>query len=276
VKVISRLAANSNSNGNRSGNPNKRRRKRPTKFNLNAQRRGEIIRHAKHVRPEDLSRWLIAWIWHCPNADEWSLMNCAQYRLGRTITRADAIELLDRALGERPKRRADKLGKYLGLSYATRQELQIRTIGANDVTKRTRKLLRKRKDRAAKAAKRLANGAQPHRESLSRTKPWEAEGMSRRTWERRQLKMPRDANSSAILFSYLKDESASAEASQEGQQEDFRGGLRPLKEVEEKRRPSSQTATMVAADEAASVGVRVRVFEVLSLSGVERLGINYG
>ena len=262
MQVIPSPIANSNSNRK------PRRHKRPNNWNINSQRRGEIIRHAKHVRPGDLSPWLIAWVWHNPHATEWSLMNCAAHQLGWPITRADATELLDMALGQRPRRGADKLGKYLGLSYATRQELQIRTIGSYDLTKRTRKRLRERKNRAAMAAKRLANGAKPHSESLSRTEPWKAEGISRRTWERRRVTQIRGQYSSLIL----NHESASTEAWLESQKVDFRAGLRP--EVRKQEHPSSQTAAMIADHK--SVSVRVKVMEIASLAGLERLEVNYG
>lgn len=56
-----------------------------------------------------------------------------------------------------------------------------------------RKASKRQQDRARKAARRRAAGAVPRTEylaqnALSRTKPWEDEGISRRTWERRRAR----------------------------------------------------------------------------------------
>jgi hypothetical protein len=46
-------------------------------------------------------------------------------------------------------------------------------------------LERKReRDREQARRRRAAQGMRPHSQSLSRTRPWEAEGISRSTWER--------------------------------------------------------------------------------------------
>ncbi|MDP3553093.1 hypothetical protein [Methylocystis sp.] len=74
-----------------------------------------------------------------------------------------------------------------------RHELQLRSIGAVDSTPEVRKVeARERKrerDRVLKTAKRRADGVQPReeyeRESASKTRPWEALGVSRRTYYRR-------------------------------------------------------------------------------------------
>jgi hypothetical protein len=110
-------------------------------------------------------------------------MNCAQ-RLGRRITHAEASAILEEASITRRHMTADNLGRFLGLSYRIREELRITTIGAKDVGRQARRVLRKRKDRLYQEGKRRALGARPHSQSLSRTKPWEAMNMSRRTWER--------------------------------------------------------------------------------------------
>jgi hypothetical protein len=91
----------------------------------------------------------------------------------------------------RPRRwRAETLGKLMGLTEAERSSLRITTIGAIDVTKAQR--LAKRKERARARAKELrAERRTMTREeylntALTKTMPWEAEGISRRTWERRR------------------------------------------------------------------------------------------
>jgi hypothetical protein len=78
----------------------------------------------------------------------------------------------------------------------------IRTIGAVDVTPEQRKQQRKQKDCARKRKARRAAGKQTRPEwlaanSKSREKPWEAEGISRRTYYRR-LKKQRGTGPSAI------------------------------------------------------------------------------
>ncbi|MBX5045278.1 hypothetical protein [Rhizobium lentis] len=93
---------------------------------------------------------------------------------------------------------ADALGHSLHLSYAERSALDIRTIGAFDVPKTKRANLqkgkRRRRDRSRKEEQRRAAGALSRADylgnSLSTTRPWEAFGISRRTWERRGKPMP--------------------------------------------------------------------------------------
>jgi hypothetical protein len=214
-------------------------KKRSQRFSLNVRRRREIEWHAKYVRPNDLSKWLIAWSWHNTAAKDqkWSLMECAR-RLGwKTMQECDALELLERADGLRGQMKADALGRYLQVSYAARQELGIRTIGAYDVNKRTRTLLRKRKKRAAMAAKRRANGARPHSESLSATQPWRALNVSRSTWYER-----RRTDSYPIVLRNVGHESVRVES----QQEDIRARLRLEGKKEDFR---LATAITVAAHE---------------------------
>ncbi|EJC79212.1 hypothetical protein Rleg4DRAFT_0803 [Rhizobium leguminosarum bv. trifolii WSM2297] len=93
---------------------------------------------------------------------------------------------------------ADALGHALHLSYAERCALDIRTIGAFDVPKGNRAKLQKEKrrqrDRSRKDEQRRAAGARPRADylanSFSQARPWEAFGISRRTWERRGKPMP--------------------------------------------------------------------------------------
>jgi hypothetical protein len=90
--------------------------------------------------------------------------------------------------------KADVLGSRLRLSDDERTSLRITTIGAYDVNKAARKRrsqLRKReRDRIKSAEKRIQSGAQPRQtyldQCLSARAPWKADGISRRTWERRR------------------------------------------------------------------------------------------
>src|SRR5262249_13408145 len=127
------------------------RRRRKQNFDLNAMRRGEIVLHARLVRAhqtEDFPRWLIAWHWHNPKAEDpiWSLMEAAK-RMGGKITEAQASAITEEAAIIRKRSSADNLARFLGLTYVQRQRLGIKTIGSIDVKKRARKVLRQRKDR---------------------------------------------------------------------------------------------------------------------------------
>jgi hypothetical protein len=82
--------------------------------------------------------------------------------------------------------KTQELGDHMNLTEADRQRIGIRTIGAIDMTPAERKQQRKLRDKERKCAGRRAKGAKPHEESKSRTKPWLADGISRRTWYRRQ------------------------------------------------------------------------------------------
>lgn len=85
--------------------------------------------------------------------------------------------------------RADKLARRLNLHELERQSLGITTIGAVDVDKETRLTRRKERARLREQRRRRAQGAQERAEyearSIARQKPWEALGISRRTWYRR-------------------------------------------------------------------------------------------
>lgn len=89
---------------------------------------------------------------------------------------------------------ADTLGVQLSFTDADRTYLRITTIGSCDVTKAQRVERRKQKkrerDRQRAMRRRRQHGVMPRSEylkhSLSAQRPWEAEGISRRTWQRRR------------------------------------------------------------------------------------------
>ena len=175
------------------GEAEKRRRMRRRSFDIAAIRRREIERHAKHVgaaETEDLERWLIAWVWHNGKAKDqiWSVMECAR-NMGRKISEKDASEIIEEASITRKHLSADNLARFLGVTFEQRRRLGLTTIGSIDVKKRARKELRRRRNRRAHEQRRRANGVRPRAEyrATSRTaiKPWEAAGMSRRTWYRK-------------------------------------------------------------------------------------------
>ena len=131
--------------------------------------------------------------------------------VGGAVAEAD----VEHVARETPLRRrsADALGKVLRLTESERAACRITTFGAIDCTRAQRTARRKEKARERKRADRLAAGATPRAQSLSRTRPWEAEGVSRRTWERRRK--ARDASSSAANLPVLAaDEVATTETPQ--------------------------------------------------------------
>jgi hypothetical protein len=95
---------------------------------------------------------------------------------------------------------ADECAARLRLSYEERTRLHITTIGSFDVNKRERAKRRKERkrirDRDRQARKRAERGALPRAQylarSLARTQPWKADGIHRRTWERRRHRRQHD------------------------------------------------------------------------------------
>lgn len=85
---------------------------------------------------------------------------------------------------------ADKLAWKFKVTAEQRTRLGLRTIGAIDQTKEQRAEAAKERHRVRLRARRRAKGAKPRAEyeaaAISNSKPWEAIGISRRTWYRRQ------------------------------------------------------------------------------------------
>lgn len=104
----------------------------------------------------------------------------------------------------------DELGTAWRVTYAERQACRLTTIGCYDVDRRSRTVLakdrRRERDRLAKAEKRRAEGAVPRSvyeaNSLSKTKPWEQMGITRRTYERRRAAGQHVASASPHPSSY--------------------------------------------------------------------------
>jgi hypothetical protein len=104
---------------------------------------------------------------------------------------------------------ARSLGSRLEVDNEDRERLQAWTIEAHDITKEQRQVITREKNKASHERRRRKDGAKPRKQSLSQTKPWEAENISRSTWERRRRKAV-DANSSRpLLYISRKDELAS-------------------------------------------------------------------
>jgi hypothetical protein len=233
------------------------RHRRNKNFDINPIRRAEIIRHAIHVNAmdtEDRDRWLVAHTLHNQSAKDqvWGVIRAAQ-KMGGGITRAEAIAIVDEANAIPHAWGADRLAKHLGVTYPQRTILGITTIGARDFSKRQRSKQRRYKDRRAKTEKRRAAGMHPQSESLSATQPWKELGVSRATWYRRNKARSRDETtlSAACLIS-----TDDRPVSLEREERNSSGAVAPKKA---RGLPSSQTATMLAADRYWSLPLELRM-----------------
>jgi hypothetical protein len=178
-----------------------RRNKARTAFNMTVCRRREIERDAKAVGAadtEDFWRWPVAWLWHYhkPAKDQqWAVIQAAR-RMGGKLTEAEAADMVALAGSRRRHMTADRLGRFLGLTYARRQRLKIRTIGASDVNKRERKALRKHRNRLYLERRRRDRGERPRTkyEAQSIAAQARKEGVSRMTIYRRRKAAAQNKN----------------------------------------------------------------------------------
>jgi hypothetical protein len=163
-------------------------------FDLPTMRRLEIERYARDLDvadTDDFRPFLVAWQWHNPDSkDAAGALMMAAKRMGGTITEEQAEQVINEADTVPKCRKADALGRYLRLSDKMRTALGITTIGSFDLSKRQRALRKRERSRARKELKRRAAGKKTRVEYLaaarSKTQPWRAEGISRRTWYRRR------------------------------------------------------------------------------------------
>jgi hypothetical protein len=103
----------------------------------------------------------------------------------------ERVNFLNAALCSTPPAfTADEIAIQLNVTLETRQALGLTTIGAVDCDKEERQARRKALGRLRKARRRRKTGCKMRAEylatSLSEKQPWLAEGISRRTWYRRQ------------------------------------------------------------------------------------------
>jgi hypothetical protein len=101
----------------------------------------------------------------------------------------EATGLIERAMKERRRYRADTLAHRLNLHLDERTRLGISTIGAVDKPKAQRLADQKEQRRLAQLKRRRAQGIKPRASYVgsgtANAKPWIGEGISRRTWYRR-------------------------------------------------------------------------------------------
>src|SRR5262249_25522941 len=123
-------------------------------FDLPAARRMEIERFARAIGvadTDDFRRFLVAWQWHNPTSkDPVGALMLAAKRMGGTITETEAELAIEEADATPKRRKADVLGKFLGLTDDIRTGLQICTIGSVDVSSRQRARRRKERERMRK------------------------------------------------------------------------------------------------------------------------------
>ena len=103
---------------------------------------------------------------------------------------AAAARLIDQIGAFPQKWRAGTLGQKLNFTGAEWRALRLRTIAPVDMTKQERAAFSQALARRRRQAKRRAKGKKPRAEWLAahsarRRRPWEAFGISRRTWYRR-------------------------------------------------------------------------------------------
>lgn len=105
------------------------------------------------------------------------------------LTLAEHKTIIGEAIANPQKWKADALAWRMRLTKEDRRMLGVTTIGAIDENKAARTKRRKALDRQRKENARRAKGVKPRKtyeyQSISKAKPWEAEGISRRTWYRR-------------------------------------------------------------------------------------------
>jgi len=117
----------------------------------------------------------------------------------------EAGRMIERAIAKPRRYRADTLAAKLNLKAADRQRWGITTIGATDKRKEKRAAERKERKRQAQTARRRARGAQQRADYIASTKskgskPWEAGGVSRRTWYRQEQRLAQSVYSTPSSY----------------------------------------------------------------------------
>jgi hypothetical protein len=119
---------------------------------------------------------------------------CARWAPEVPMDEVDMIAI--RAAAEPYRFKADTIAVNLAVTDTERTSLGLTTIGAKDRLQPQRELDRaqrkRERDKSSAERRRRREGALPRAEyeakSLTQTKPWLAEGISRRTWERQKYK----------------------------------------------------------------------------------------
>jgi hypothetical protein len=177
---------------------------REHRFDRDAARLDDLHRLAKHryggTLPDNADGYRFAFVMaHVVGGPNRIRANLAE--LAPWYDDDEADKLIKGVARKRYRWSADKLAssKWLNVSNAERETLGFKTIGAYDMPKKEREKLRRERYRPTKRAKERAWRERRRRQqgkltraewlqanSASRTKPWEAAGVSRRTWYRRR------------------------------------------------------------------------------------------
>ncbi len=92
--------------------------------------------------------------------------------------------------------RPDKIGELLGITEIVRCEAKAWNLGTYHGSPKERRAADKERRKIRERERRCEAGSMPRKEyegaSLSRLKPWEGQGISRRTWERRRVETALD------------------------------------------------------------------------------------
>lgn len=169
--------------------------RRRTGATIDYLRLAEIARviHSRHDGPcdtDDGAQYLHAALPHLVAlaAGGLRVMSAEEWR-GQLTPHVDPAECARMAakLAARPRTyRADTVAAILGVTDAERSRLALKTIGATDRTKEQREADRRIEDRNRKRERRRRSGVRAREDGLAATRPWEREGVSRRTWFRRR------------------------------------------------------------------------------------------
>jgi hypothetical protein len=110
------------------------------------------------------------------------------------LTAAEKRDMFARIMPHPMRWKADPMAWRLKVTMEERMALGLTTIGSIDCNRAGRKKRRKALSTKRKEVQRRKQGAKPRAlyesESVSRTKPWLAEGISRATWYRRKTSVP--------------------------------------------------------------------------------------
>jgi hypothetical protein len=98
----------------------------------------------------------------------------------------DAIDAILDLPTNHPRRTAKDIGERMRVTNEERERLDLRTMHPVDMTAEQMAEQRKAKDRARKRKRYKRSRAEYLATSISRQKPWDAEGISRASWYRRQ------------------------------------------------------------------------------------------
>jgi hypothetical protein len=154
----------------------------------------DLVRYRHKTLPDtdDRSTYLRFWAWHnLHSKHQREDLQAFGRRLGVTLPDGE-LEATVRYVQRRELRKflASTLGEHLQLTDDERTVLHITTIEAHNITPAERRRRRREMKIVKQRERRRAQGVKPRvvyeQNSLTRTKPWEAQGISRTTWYRRR------------------------------------------------------------------------------------------